>query len=220
MRKELDNFIIQSNCEIDYFDDIVNCIQNEEKDIFNFFNLKKLSNKFYIIILNYTEFEKEEIKRFGKVIDYVRGITDSKKNLIMILDIEDQKKYTTHKNANLSDSLKMIMHEVVHACNSEINRDNNQTMWFKEGLATNLAHQNYFLVDLSDCDFELLKNEFINYGNNNYIYAYTIVYYILNNYEKDEIDKLVSNSEYLRENSDKLFLEAKDFVLNRRLSSR
>ena len=217
MRKELDNFIIQSNCEIDYFDDIVNCIQNEEKEILNFFNLKKLTNKFCIVIMNYTEFEKEEIKRFGKVIDYVRGITDSKKNLIMILDIDDQRKYTTHKDANLSDSLKMILHEVVHACNSEINHDDDQTIWFKEGLATNLAYQNYSLIDLGSCDFELLKNSFNNYGENNYVYAYTIVHYILSNYEKDEIDKLILDSEYLRENSNKIFLEAKEFVLNRRL---
>ena len=87
----------------------------------------------------------------------------------MILNIEEQVKYTTHKDSNLDDTLKMILHEIIHSCNSVINNDFNQTIWFREGLATNLAHQNYSLVDLNNCNFKLLKEDFNNYGKGNYL---------------------------------------------------
>ena len=170
--------------------------------------------------MNYDDFKDVQIKAHGKVIDYVRGITNGSTNTIMILTIEDQLKYTTHKNATLDDTLKMILHEVVHACNSVVSKFYYQTAWLQEGLATNLANQNYFLMDLSECDFELLKNDFMNYGKNNYAFAYTIVNYILNNYDKEIVYKLITDSNYLKDNDNRLFEEAKQHMLNKKLSKR
>ena len=214
MIKELDNFIIESSVEISYFDDIVRFILKNEKDALEFFGLRELPKKFNIKIMSYEEFKNEEIKRFGEVKDYIRGITDGLNNTIMILSVEDQIKYTTHKTSTLEDTLKMILHEIIHACNSAINNDFFKTIWFKEGLATNLAKQNYSLMDLSMCNFELLKNDFNNYGKNKYAYAYTIVNYVLNNYDKETIMKLITDSNYLRNNSNKLFEEAKNYTQN------
>ena len=60
-------------------------------------------------------------------------------------------------------------------------------MWFFEGIATNLAKNNYELTDLSECNFELLMNDFKNYGKGRYKYSYTVVNYILNNYSRENI---------------------------------
>lgn len=220
MKKELDNFTIESDTVLEYFDDIANFILKNEKYILNFFKLKRLPQKYNIRIMNYESFKSEQIRCFGKVIDYMRGITKGSENAIMILNIEDQIKYTTHKAATLDDTLRMVLHEFVHACNAIVNKDFTQAIWFKEGLATNLAGQKYSIIDLSDCNFEILKNDFNNYGKDNYAFAYTIVYYILNNCEKDEVDKLITDSNYLRKNSKRLFEEAKEYVLNEKLSSR
>ena len=220
MKKILNNFTIESATTISYFDDIVNFVLKNEKDILDFFKLEKLPQKFNIIIMNYDDFKDVQIKAYGKVIDYVRGITNGSTNTIMILTIEDQLKYTTDKNATLDDTLKMILHEVVHACNSVVSKFYYQTAWLQEGLATNLANQNYSLMDLSECDFELLKNDFMNYGKYNYAFAYTIVNFILNNYDKEIVYKLITDSNYLRDNDNRLFEEAKQHMLNEKLSKR
>ena len=220
MKKILNNFTIESATTISYFDDIVNFVLKNEKDILDFFKLEKLPQKFNIIIMNYDDFKDVQIKAYGKVIDYVRGITNGSTNTIMILTIEDQLKYTTHKNATLDDTLKMILHEVVHACNSVVAKFYYQTAWLQEGLATNLANQNYSLMDLSECDFELLKNDFMNYGKYNYAFAYTIVNFILNNYDKEIVYKLITDTNYLKDNDNRLFEEAKQHMLNEKLSKR
>ena len=220
MKKILNNFTIESATTISYFDDIVNFVSKNEKDILDFFKLKKLPQKFNIIIMNYDDFKDVQIKAYGKVIDYVRGITNRNIHTIMILTIEDQLKYTTHKNATLDDTLKMILHEVVHACHSVVAKFFYQTAWLQEGLATNLANQNYYLMDLSECDFELLKNDFMNYSKNNYAFAYTIVNFILNNYDKEIVYKLITDTNYLKDNDNRLFEEAKQHMLNEKLSKR
>ena len=220
MKKILNNFTIESATTISYFDDIVNFVLKNEKDILDFFKLEKLPQKFNIIIMNYDDFKDVQIKAHGKVIDYVRGITNGSTNTIMILTIEDQLKYTTDKNATLDDTLKMILHEVVHACNSVVAKFYYQTAWLQEGLATNLANQNYSLMDLSECDFELLKNDFMNYGKYNYAFAYTIVNFILNNYDKEIVYKLITDTNYLKDNDNRLFEEAKQHMLNEKLSKR
>lgn len=45
MIKELDNFIIESDIKLDYFDKVVNHIIENEKRILDFFKLDKLPNK-------------------------------------------------------------------------------------------------------------------------------------------------------------------------------
>lgn len=45
MIKELDNFIIESDIKLDYFDEVVNHIIENEKRILDFFKLDKLPNK-------------------------------------------------------------------------------------------------------------------------------------------------------------------------------
>ncbi len=84
MRKVLNNSIIESKIYISYFDDIVSCINENEKRIFKFFRLKKLSNKVNIRIVEFNEFKKYIISKYGEYHDYVRADTDKNTNTIMI----------------------------------------------------------------------------------------------------------------------------------------
>lgn len=210
-KRELDNFIIESFVDIDYYDEMVDYIVVNGKRIFDFFGLHNLQEKCTIKIMDYESFREYLIKCYGKVYGYIRGTTDGKTKTIRILNLEDQRKYTTHKNATMEETLKMLLHEIVHICHATINDDYNQTIWFREGIATNLSGQKYDVIDLTDCDFEVLKNDFLNFGSGNYDAAYTIVNYMLNNYNREELLKLIRDSDYLRRKSNEIFEEAKIF---------
>ena len=213
MKKELDNFTIESDLELDYFFEVVNYIKENENRILDFFDLDRLPNKVTILILSYEPFKNFIISKYGEILDYVSGDSDSKTNTIRILNVEDQIKYTRHKNTDIDKIKKTAIHEIVHQCHHLYHNDYRQTTWFSEGLAKNLARQENKTVVLSDCDFNQLKNDFRHYDGN-YAYASIIVNYILNNYSKEEIKKLYSDPDYLRNNADRLFNEAKEFSYN------
>ena len=214
MYRELDNFVVTSEIKLDYFADIVNYLKENERPILDFFGLSKLPKKYQIKILEYPAFRAFIVKKYGLIQDYVRGDTDVKSSTIVILTLEDQLKYTSHKDTNLEEMLEMIMHEFIHACNNEVSKITRENIWLREGLATNLAHQDYEIVDLRPCDFARLKKDFNGYGHGSYGFAYTIVNYILNNYSKPEINRLLTDNDYLVNRADDIFLEATTWVLN------
>lgn len=210
IKEETNNFIIKSETNKEYFEDVLNFIQLNEEKILDFFGLEKLKNKYTIKIMKYEPFKEFIINKYGSIKEYVRGDTDFKSKVISILDIEDQKKYTTHKDSTLEETLKMILHEIVHACHDEVNANYYKCIWFSEGLATNLSNQNYSIVDLNNCDFKLLKSDFRNYGKGNYSFAYTIVKYVLDSFSREEILKLVYDSNYLESKSNEIFEKARN----------
>ncbi len=208
-KSETTNFIFKSEINLEYFEDVLNFIRNNEKRILNFFDLEKLKNRYTIRIMKYESFKEFIINKYGSIKEYVRGDTDFNSKIISILDIEDQKKYTTHKDSTLEETLKMILHEIVHACHDEVNNSYYKNIWFSEGLATNLSNQNYSMVDLNNCDFKLLKSDFRSYGKGNYSFAYTIVKYVLDSFSREEILKLVYDSNYLESKSNEIYEKAK-----------
>lgn len=50
MKRELENFIIESDVQLNYFDDVVDYIANNERRILDFFKLGKLPNRVKILI--------------------------------------------------------------------------------------------------------------------------------------------------------------------------
>lgn len=215
LNTKTENFIIESDKEINYFDEIVENVKEFEKKLLEYFELKKLESKYTISIVKYDAFKDLMIKKKGCIKGYERGNTNYESRKITILDIEDQIKHTSHTDSNLEDCIKMIKHEMVHAFNSDFNHDYRQTLWFMEGLATNLAKQNYKVINLSNCDFEKLKNDWYNYGKSNYNCAYTIVRYMLEVFSKDEVLEYVTDSNFLRANADKIFEKAKEYYTRR-----
>lgn len=115
IKQETNNFIIKSENNLEYLEDVLNFIQDNENKILNFFELKELNNKYTIRIIKYESFKNYIINKYGELKKYVIGDTDFESKTITILDVEDQKKYTTHKDSTLEETLKMILHEIVHA---------------------------------------------------------------------------------------------------------
>lgn len=217
MKKELDNFIIESDIDLDYFDEIVDYIIENEKRLLDFFKLDKLPHKVNILILSYEPFKEFIISKYGEILSYVCGNSNSSTNTIRILNVDDQIKYTTHKDADVKRIKNTALHEIVHQCHhiyhTDYKQNYKQTTWFSEGLATNLSNQNYDIQDLNECDFDMLKNDFRHYKGN-YRFAYTIVNYVLNNYSDEEIEKLYKKLDYLREKTNIIFEEAKTWTSN------
>ena len=211
MKKELENFIVESEIELSYFDEVVDYIVVNEKRVLDFFKLEKLPHKVNILILSYESFKGFIVSKYGEILDYVSGDSDYATNTIRILNVDDQIKYTTHKDADVERIKTTALHEIIHQCHHVYHTDYRQTTWFSEGLATNLSNQKYDIQDLNNCDFDKLKNDFRHYRGA-YKFSYTIVNYILNNCLKDEIEMLYKNPDYLRENADKIFGKAKSWV--------
>lgn len=214
MRRELENFIVESDIELDYFDEVIDYIVENERRILDFFKLEKLPNKVRIMILSYEPFKDFIVAKYGEIMSYVSGDSDSKTNTIRILNITDQIKYTTHKDASIERIKGTILHEIVHQCHNVYHSDYRQTIWFSEGLATNISNQNYELKNLNECDFDKLRTDFGHYKGN-YNFSYTLVNYILNNYSEEEITKLYKDPDYLRERAQSIFEEAKVWVNDR-----
>lgn len=216
MKKELDNFIIESDIDLDYFDEIVNYIIENENRLLNFFKLDKLPHKVNILILSYAPFKDFIISKYGEILSYICGDSNSSTHTIRILNVDDQIKYTTHKDADVERIKDTVLHEIVHQCHHVYHTDYTgyrQTTWFSEGLATNISNQKYEIQDLNQCDFDKLKTDFRHYKGS-YKYAYTIVNYILNNYSDEEIEKLYKNPDYVREKANIIFEEAKIWANN------
>lgn len=203
----LNNFIIETDKKIPYFDQIVNYIESNEADILSFFHLSKLSNKYHIKIIDICEFKEFIINKYGIYKNSNIADTDRKSKTIRILSYEDIMIYANYKKFTLEDYFKIFIHEFVHACHNELSNGCKEDIWFREGLAVNLAKQDYDLIDI-DIDFEDLINNF-RIIPNNYSYAYTIVKYILNNYSNDEIFKLISDLNYFKDKSKSIFKKLK-----------
>ncbi len=217
MKKELENFIIESDVQLDYFNDVVDHIEKNERRILDFFKLEKLPNKVKILILSYEPFKEFIISKYGEILSYICGDSNSSTHTIRILNVDDQVKYTTHKDADVEKIQDTALHEIVHQCHHIYITDYTgykQTTWFSEGLATNISNQKYEIQDLNQCNFDELKTDFRHYKGN-YRYAYTIVNYVLNNYSDEEIEKLYKNPTYVRESANKIFEEAKVWVNNK-----
>ena len=209
MEKRFDNYILKCRFDLYYFEDIVNYLNNHEKEILSFFVIDKLEKPCTIEIMNWKDFEKFQNEKMGGIKEFRRGDTDVNSSSIRILLLEDQILHTTHKNATLEDTLKTVLHEFIHICHASVQKYDRRLLWFFEGIATNLAKNNYEICDLSECDFDKLMNDFNSYGKGRYKYSYTIVNYILNNYSKKEINRLITDSNYLLENANSIFEEVK-----------
>lgn len=217
MKRELENFIIESDVQLNYFDDVVDYIANNERRILDFFKLGKLPNRVKILILSYEPFKEFIISKYGEILSYICGDSNSSTHTIRILNVDDQIKYITHKDADVEKIQDTALHEIVHQCHHIYITDYTgykQTTWFSEGLATNISNQKYEIQDLNQCNFDELKTDFRHYKGS-YRYAYTIVNYVLNNYSDEEIEKLYKNPDYVRESANKIFEEAKIWANNK-----
>ena len=203
---ELENFIIESNGELKYKDEIINNLQKNTAKFLEFFELKKLSKKLKIVIYDsHEEYKAHMEEHVSDFKDWMIG--DTYGGNINLLSYDEVVKLDSHKNMTFNGFLKCILHEFVHVCQSEYGNNQRELKWFWEGLAVNLSGQPNKGKDLSDCDFALLKKDFNNVEGN-YDYAYEIVKYILEEYSHDEVMEFVKNPEYLKKVEREIFERA------------
>ena len=206
MKIELNNFIIEYDKEINYMPNIISALENDTAEILDFFELKKLSKKKKVVI--YTD--REKYKEY--LIPYVKEFKewmcgDTYDGNINLLEISEARKSKEHKNMDIDEFIKCILHEFVHSCEQELNHKEG-IIWYWEALATNLSGQDYTPISLIDCDFKKLKSDFNNTPRG-YNYSYTIGKYMLENYSKDKLLEYIKNPDSLKNDADDIFESAK-----------
>lgn len=133
MKIETNSFIIESDKKIDYIDKILELLENDTKGILEFFNLEKLSKKKKVIIYSNVEKYKEHLLPYVK--EYkIWMCGDTYDNNINLLDIDEARSKTVHNDMTFEQFYKGILHELVHACQQEINSNADGVEWFWESL--------------------------------------------------------------------------------------
>lgn len=212
---ETNNLIFEDQTDISYFNDLVLYVDEHEQEVLETFRIPELSSKWKVIIMPFEDFKNLMIKNYGRYEDYMAGHANSDERIIRCLNIEDQIKYTKHKDANLEKIQKMIVHEFVHACYSEVAIKGNRVHWFNEGLATYLSHQDREFKDISNVDFNLLLNDFNAMHGAGYTPAYLIVKYIFENYSSEGIYKMIIDPNYLISKTKDIINESVEWIKER-----
>lgn len=214
MRKELDNFVIEYDKELTYMSDIIRTLEDKTGIILEFFGLDKLSKKKLVKIFTDREKFKEYILNFvPEFKEWMCGHTyDGNINL---LSIEEAQKSEEHKDMTLEEFIECIVHEFVHSCQQELSKDGEAVGWYWEALATNLSGQYFDPVDLSQCDFNLIRKNFNN-TQNAYQHAYALGKYMLANYSKEQLLEYIKNPSSLRSDAESIYNSAVEEQLKNR----
>ena len=209
LKIELSNFVIESDKDVDYINDVISTLESGTSDILNFFELEKLSKKKLVRIFTDREKYKEHMLRFvSEFKEWMCG--DTCDGNINLLEIDEARKSNHHKDMSLDEFTKMILHEFVHSCQQELSSKG--VTWYWEALATNLSGQDYEQINLSNCDFNSLRTNFNN-TKNGYQYAYTLGKFMLENYSKDELLEYIKNPDLLIKDADSIFESVKKYQL-------
>ena len=193
--------------DIEYINELKGYIDCNYKEIVDFFGITNFDAKVSIKLFdNLEKFRAAcgEIRKNKEVPLWLCGLSFYKDNKYNIysLSLEEYKKTKSHDNCTLKDMQLLIMHEFVHACHYKCTNNAKLPLWMSEGLATTLSHQ-YDDIEISfDATLEQVINGGIDYKN-----YYAMFVYVLNNYGKDYVLKLLKNTEYLEKETPKLYEE-------------
>ena len=183
-----------------YIKDIINYINSKVYDIFSFFNV---CNRDIVIKFYYNDSEYENIvkNKFSSYYDWIIGL--SYNDTIYMRSYELTVNNLYHKNMSLEEYERTVIHEIVHIVYFSImDKGNIKYKWFSEGLATNLSGQNIKVTPIS-CTLKELNNNFNNIKDS-YSISYTLVKYLINNYSREFILSLCTDSVKLQEFSKEL----------------
>jgi hypothetical protein len=178
--------------------------------ILDFWGIEKLANhvniKIYSEMDDWIKFYEE--KSGSKYQDYVVGCADGPN--IYVLAFDEYKKTQQHKNDSLEDFQKIVIHEFVHICHTQL-----ITGWDKysfimgEGLATYLAGQRYNPdVKIDYPKDELFSNDLFSLTNDLYSLSQKIVRQLVKKVPHEKIIEYALDATKLYEDWDEL--EIKD----------
>ncbi len=214
MKKELDSMVVYyTEKDIEYIDDVLDYINNNCREILDFFGISQLDKKVNVYLHSSLEQFREKCKEFGfedengNVPLWICGFKNHK-NDIHTLCLEECRKAEGHQNDNLTDLEYLILHEFSHRAYSCATKDDaisyskGDYVWLNEGIATTITHQ----CDNVKLSLTASLEDMIN-GCNNYNNYHTMFVYTLETYGRDYIRQLIHNYDKLAQDTPKLFNE-------------
>lgn len=213
MYLETEYFVIKSNKEIPYINEVIEYLNIQIPGIMDFFKINKISSKKEIIIWTDINEYKKHIGKFTEYKDWM--CADTFDGNINMLSVEECHKTKAHEFTDVNHFKTTIAHEFVHICHQEVqqSKENMGDAWFWEALATNLGNPNQFGLTPINVTSEELITSFndIKYG---YGIAFTIGQYIISTYEQEIILDYVKNPDHLLRDTPKILEETKEYLKN------
>ena len=206
---ETDYYILEySNEDFEYIEELKSYIDLNILDIIEFFNLENFKDKINIKLFGDLEDFRNVINKLTnmEVPEWLCGFSFGKgdKEYIYTLSLDNYKKTLSHENDELVDLKKLIMHEIVHACNKKYTGNYNVPLWLKEGLALYLAKQDKYINKELNANCYELMNDVVSYHN--YL---IVINYALNKYGKEYILGLLNDKEKAVKETFRLYEEIK-----------
>lgn len=206
MKKEIKNFIISSDNELSYIEEIIEYLDDCSTYILKFFGLEEIPNKVNVVIWDDIDKYREHIEKYYEYKSYM--IADTNDGNINLLDINVAQKYTEHTNLDIKRLKTTICHEFVHICQQNLEAEQIETdiYWFWEALATNLGNPDNFSV----INFDISPKELKEFNNvkNNYNIAFTIGKYMLSNIPHDTLIEYIKYPSKLKLDESKIISNA------------
>ena len=206
MKKEINNFIISSNKEISYIEEIIEYLDDCSNYILKFFGLEEIPNKVNVVIWDDIDKYREHIEKYYEYKSYM--IADTNDGNINLLDVDVARKYTEHINLDIKRLKTTICHEFIHICQQhlEVEHLDEDIYWFWEALATNLGNPDNFNVINLDISPKELQD--FNNVKNNYNIAFTIGKYMLSNIPHDTLIEYIKYPSKLKLDESKIISNA------------
>lgn len=213
MKQELEYLIVNySEKDLDYINELLEYLNANCEEIVKWFEIEDFGVKpvvtifcgvkeFYQAILDYKPEEK--------IYNWVAGYAFKKDgvNIIYTLSIEGLLQ-TAHKNANILELEKLIIHEFSHSCQQKINNASN-AIWLLEGMAVFLAGQHSKDVGPITTSLDnMLEN---HNGQGKYGDYKKMFCYVYETYGKEYCLELLRNKELTYNMTPKLYEEALNY---------
>lgn len=198
--------IYYSEDDCKYINELYEYFEKESRRIIDFFEFDGMENKIDIIIWNdiakFRQYFLENNTMYRDIEDVPKWICaysiDDKS--INILSLNKYIETEHHERCTFEDMKLTLVHEFVHFCHHKLNKIN--MIWINEGLATNLSRQiEYKYVDKEKVNVPLSKY-------NDYCFGFK---YVLDNYDKQYLLKLISDFEFQKAETPRLWEEIEKY---------
>ncbi len=192
---ENENFILEfSDNDKALAERVANVLDTKYREIMKWFELESLPKKTLIKIYDDREEYKKHLipwlEKNGECWkDWMKA--DTCDGNINMLNIEKCREVKEHSNISMDKFLKTPIHEFVHICHNSIIKED-CIDWFMEGLATQLAKQDYNPVSNIPYTAKQILEEFIELKHS-YQIAYALMGYMLEHNSHEQMLEYVKH---------------------------
>lgn len=192
MFKKTKNFVIYYGNNEDFISKLSNNLEDKLTSILSFFEIEKLNKKIIIkIISNKNEFDDifYKVHNFKPDLNAMGFYYNGE---IIYLSYNGLAG-TNHKNDSYETYINILIHECVHFIHGIITNDKMSLRCLNEGIALYLGKQ-YNEIDYAKFNCEL--EDLLNQKNIDYYNYYLLMCFLIDNYEKNYILKILKDSNY------------------------